>query len=155
LRVAFEAAPGGVQRVALAGSIDENADLAALFAQLSGPTIMNLRAVERVNSMGVHRWVPLVSAFSAQHRLEIEEISYALVQNANVVANLFGAAIVRSCVAPYFCSSCNENVSVTVTGKEVAAHTFGPPPKPCARCGTPLEFDELDGYFSFFKARRR
>jgi len=155
LRVAFEAAPGGVQRVALAGSIDENADLAAVFAQLSGPTIMNLKAVERVNSMGVHRWVPLVSALSAQHRLEIEEISYALVQNANVVANLFGTAIIRSCVAPYFCGSCNENVSVTVTGDEVAKHGFGPPPKPCARCGGALEFDELDGYFHFFRARRR
>ena len=49
-----------------------------------------MRNVERVNSMGVHRWIPLISKFSAKHQAAFDEISYALVQNANVVANLFG-----------------------------------------------------------------
>jgi len=105
--------------------------------------------------MGVHRWVPLVTQFSSRHRLDIDEISYALVQNANVVANLFGTAIVRSCVAPYYCSTCNENCSLTVTMEEVFAYGSDPPPKLCARCHAVMEFDELDGYFSFFKARTK
>ena len=154
LRVAIEAGPDG-QHVALAGSIDENSDLAGMFAQLVGPAVINLRHIERVNSMGVHRWVPLVTQFSARHPLAIDEISYALVQNANVVANLFGTAVVRSCVAPYFCSACNDNCSVVVTMEEVAACAGGPPVKHCGRCRAAMEFDELDGYFSFFKTRSK
>jgi len=35
--------------VALAGSIDENADLAGVFGKLNGPTVLNMRNIERVN----------------------------------------------------------------------------------------------------------
>jgi hypothetical protein len=149
------AVKNGMRFVALSGSIDENADLQGLFAQLDGDAIMNLRDIERVNSMGVHRWIPLVTAFAAHHRLVFEELSYALVQNANVVANLFGTAHVRSCMAPYFCAHCKDNCSVAVTGEEVVASRYGPPVKRCAQCGLVMEFDELDGYFTFFKQRSR
>jgi len=156
LRAAFDVAPDGTQRLALAGSIDENADLDSIFSKLTGDTVLNLRGIDRVNSMGVHRWVPIVTAFTARHRLLIEEISYALVQNANFVANLFGSATVVSCIAPYYCSTCKDNCSVTVTGEEVAAHGFEEPPsKRCVRCNSVMEFDELDGYFAFFKSRSR
>jgi hypothetical protein len=144
-----------MQRVVLEGSIDENADLETMFSKLTGPSILNMQHVERVNSMGVHRWIPLVTRFCTQHKLVIEEISYALVQNANVVANLFGSAQIRSCMAPYFCSSCNHNCTVTVTTDEVVGPGHGAPDKHCAKCGSAMEFDELDGYFAFFKTRPR
>lgn len=151
----FEQAPDGRQAVALAGSIDENSDLDGLFAKLVGPAVMNMQQVERVNSMGVHHWIPLVTRFTAQHPLEIHEISYALVQNANVVANLFGSATIASCMAPYFCGRCKDNCTVAVTAHEVAEAGSGPPAKSCGRCKTAMEFDELDGYFAFFKNRPR
>lgn len=153
LRITTAQAPDGYQLVALAGAIDENADLEGMFAQLTGDTILNMRSVDRLNSMGVHRWVPFVSRFSARHRLVIEEISYAVVQNANAVANLFGSARVRSCMAPYYCSVCKDNCTMTVTVREVAESRQDPPPKRCLRCATAMEFDELDGYFSFFKSQ--
>lgn len=155
MRAAFDKAADGTQYVTLAGSIDENADLESIFSKFTGATTLNLRGIERVNSMGVHRLVPLITAFTANHRLVIEELSYALVQNANFVANLFGTATVRSCVAPYYCSTCKDNCSVTVTADEVAARGYEPPPKRCAHCSSALEFDELDGYFAFFKNRTR
>jgi hypothetical protein len=155
LRVTFESTADGAQLVSLIGAIDENADLDALFARLNGDVILNLRKIERVNSMGVHRWVPLVSRFTAKQPLLIDEISYALVQNANAVANLFGAAQVRSCMAPYYCGRCNDNATVVVTFDEVDRCGSGPPPKSCARCNSAMEFDELDGYFAFFRSRSR
>ena len=139
--------------VALIGAIDENSDLQGVFSRLTGDTVLNMLNVERVNSMGVHRWIPIVVRFSAQHRLVLDQISYALVQNANVVANMFGTAYVRSCMAPYFCSRCKDNATITVTKDDVAAAGNEPPPKSCLRCGSVMEFDELDGYFSFFKIR--
>src|SRR6188508_199358 len=80
LKYTFSTAQGTTQ-VALAGAIDENADLSGLFDRLQGDTILNLRDVDRVNSMGVHGWVPLINKASSRHRLVIEELSYALVQS--------------------------------------------------------------------------
>lgn len=145
---------GTSTQVTLSGALDENAKLEALFAQLSGDTVFNMRDVERVNSMGVHRWIPLITKLSAKHKVMFDEISYALVQNANVVANLFGSGHVRSCMAPYFCSKCKANVTLAVTQQEVASAMHEPPAKTCDRCKGQLEFDELDNYFGFFKARR-
>lgn len=136
------------------GAIDENADLEGVFAQLTRDSRFDMQAVERINSMGVHRWIPLVTRFSAAHQLAIEHISYALVQNANVVANLFGSARVTSCMAPYYCPKCKTNVTIGVSEEEVVAAQHQPPTKHCSGCGSVLEFDELDGYFQFFKTRR-
>jgi hypothetical protein len=155
LRAEFRQAGDGIGLVTLSGSIDENSDLAAVFAGMTTDSVMNLQQVERVNSMGVHRWIPLVTQFTQQHRLVIEEISYALVQNANVVANLFGAAQLQSCMAPYYCARCKDNCTVKVTAAEVASAGQLPPPKICPSCEQVMEFDELDGYFAFFKTRPR
>ena len=155
MKAEFAEGPGGTTVVSLSGSIDENADVKAVFEQLRGPATVNLQRVGRVNSMGVHRWIPLVTKFAAQHRTTIEEISYSLVQNANVVANLFGSAQVMSCMAPYYCGRCKANFTLRVTADEIA-HTGGlAPERTCERCSSPLEFDELDGYFAFFKPRTR
>jgi hypothetical protein len=153
--VATIEANGRTTLVSLSGAIDENSNLESLFARLVGDTVFNLAAVERVNSMGVHRWIPLITRLSAKHRIELVDISYALVQNANVVANMFGSGVVRSCMAPYFCSTCKTNVVTSVTREEVAASPDAPPTKHCARCKNELEFDELDSYFAFFKLRGR
>jgi hypothetical protein len=151
----FDSATDGPLRVELQGTIDENADLPGLFERITRDAVINMRDVERVNSMGVHAWVPLITKASARHKLVVEELSYALVQSANAVANMFGSALVKSCVAPYFCAHCKQTLTVTVTGEEVAAAPDSIPSAQCRRCGQPLEFDELDGYFSFFKARAR
>jgi len=153
LNVKFDAVRDGQTLVELSGAIDENSDVQGMFERLPADAVLNMRAVERVNSMGVHRWVPLVTRFSAKQRLLIDEISYPLVQNANSVANMFGTAQVRSCMAPYYCARCQDNVTVPVTASEVAATDYAPPDKQCGRCRSMMEFDELDGYFAFFKNR--
>jgi hypothetical protein len=153
LRVKVEKAPGGGSRVTMSGTIDENSDLDAAFSKLSGDMVINMKDVERVNSMGVHLWIPVMARLSANHRVVVEEISYAFVFNANAVANLFGSAQVVSCTAPYYCAKCKDHVMVKVTVDEVAAAGGAPPQKRCARCTAAMEFDELDGYFSFFKTR--
>jgi hypothetical protein len=154
LRVTSESGADGVLRIKLAGAIDENSDLAGLFGLINGRAAMNMRDVARVNSMGIHAWIPAIAKASAAHTVVIEELSYALVQNANVVANLFGSAQLSSCMAPYYCSKCKDNVNLSVTAAEVSAAGGEPPPKECARCKAELEFDELDGYFAFFKSHR-
>lgn len=140
--------------IVLSGAIDENSDLKAVFAQITSDVIINLRGVKRINSMGVHNWIPVITKAASQHRVVLDELSYAFVQNAVAVANLFGAADVRSCMAPYFCATCKDNFTITVTREEVAQAGNEAPLKRCTKCQSPMEFDELDGYFSFFKARK-
>jgi hypothetical protein len=155
LRYTLDHGADGTLRVVLAGAIDENADLVTLFGRVTGATVMNMRDVERVNSIGVHGWVPLINRASAKHKVAVEELSYALVQSANAVANMFGTATLRSCMAPYFCARCNRNVIIAVTAEEAAGAAGGAPAKQCNRCHAQLEFDELDGYFTFFKRVRK
>jgi len=153
LRAKLDVAADGSTVVELSGAIDENSDLQGMFDRLTGDAVLNMRNVERVNSMGVHGWVPLIRAYSQKHRLVIDEISYALVQSASSVANMFGTAQIRSCMAPYFCSTCQDNQTVRVTAQEVAMSQFSPPAKQCGRCNSHMEFDELDGYFGFCQTR--
>jgi len=154
LRSSFEKSPDGWLRVTLSGSLDESADLAGLFARIDRDCILNMREVERVNSMGVHNWLVAIGQASAQRRFIIEDISYGLVQNAIAVANLFGQADVRSCIAPYSCARCDSHVEVSVQRDEVLAANGNPPARQCSRCGSPMDFEEIDGYFSFFRPPR-
>ena len=151
LQATFETAPDGRTQVALVGIIDESAALEDVFGRLTGDTIFNLKGVTRINSMGVHKWTVLITELSSRHRVDIEEISYSLVQNAIAVSNLFGHANVRSCVAPYVCASCKTHQKVTVTRDEVAATAGEAPVKLCATCSAPMQFDDLKGYFSCLK----
>ncbi|MBA3452765.1 MAG: hypothetical protein H0T42_06730 [Deltaproteobacteria bacterium] len=151
LRAKVEQASSGGTRVTLSGAIDESSDLDGVFAKVTGDMVINMKDVERVNSMGVHMWIPVMARLSAKNRVVIEEISYGFVFNANAVANLFGAARVVSCAAPYYCPSCKDHVMVKVTLDEVNASSGGAPAKRCAKCAAPMDFDELEGYFSFFK----
>ena len=154
LRSTFENAPDGWLRVTLSGALDESADLAGLFARVDRDCVINLRDVERVNSMGVHNWLVCMTRTPPRHRLAIEEVSYGLVQNAIAVANFFGNADVRSCMAPYACARCDRHVMMSVLRDEVLALGGQPPAKQCTKCGSPMEFEEIDGYFSFFRPPR-
>jgi hypothetical protein len=148
LQTTFETAPDGRTRVVLAGIIDESSALEDVFGRLTGDTIFNMKGVTRINSMGVHQWTTLVTQLSSRHRVEIEEISYPLVQNAIAVARMFGTGEVRSCMAPYVCTSCKSYQNVTVTRDEAAAAGEQPPVKLCAKCSAPMQFDDMKGYFS-------
>ena len=153
LQVTIETKSDGITYVAFSGAIDENSDFQQVFDRVSSDAVFNMRAIDRVNSMGVHSWVPHVKRFSSEHKLVIEDISYPLVQNANSVARLFGSAQIHSCMAPYYCATCRDNTTVPVTYDEVVGAGMKPPPKQCAKCNSVMEFDELDGYFEFFRAR--
>jgi hypothetical protein len=150
LRVAVERREPGLECVRLAGSISEGADLAGMFANIKSDVVINMREVERMNSMGVHRWIPLLEECGRRVTVLLEELSYAVVMQANCVANLIRPTAVRSLMAPYFCSQCNQARMMVVPAAEVAT-TTGVPARTCEACGASMEFDELDNYFAFLR----
>jgi hypothetical protein len=144
---------GGVSRVYLKGPIDEHCQLKDIFAPLEGELVINLEGIERINSMGVHRWVQPFDALTQRARVTVEAISYPVVLQANCVANLFGAAHVISCVAPFFCDRCRVNRTVIV--KVDALGPAGQPPSAvCPQCNVNMIFDELEEYFNFCRPKK-
>ena len=151
LQVRVDAGEGGSSRVFLAGVIGENTDLPRAFEALSGDVVLNLRDIERLNSIGVHHWIAILTRVLETHRVEIEELSYPFVLQANRVSNLFATAKVRSCLAPYFCAHCDASTTSVVASHEVAQLPSGAPERRCPSCGGTMEFDELDSYFDFLR----
>jgi len=153
-KVRLEPQPEGRIRVYLAGAIDESSDFGQLFAQLGQSTrvVMDLSGVERVNSMGVNRWINAFTKLSS--RAEVEACSYVVALQAGCVANFFGEAAVRSTLAPYYCGGCRDTQMVLVTAEEIRA-AGGVPAKTCPLCQGKMTFDEIDTYFSFLCPREQ
>jgi anti-anti-sigma regulatory factor len=57
LRTKIDQDSDGCARVTLSGAMDEATDLDEAFATLDCDTVFDLSGVERINSIGVHRWV--------------------------------------------------------------------------------------------------
>lgn len=140
------------RRVELSGAIDESADLGDVFRAIDGDALFDLSGIERINSIGVLRWVSAFVPHTETHEVIIEAVSYPMMLQANCVANLFGSASVRSCLAPYFCPTCKDHQMVLVTVDQLAAAEGSAPAVSCQRCRTLLDFDELDVYFQFFRS---
>jgi hypothetical protein len=56
---------------------------------------------------------------------------------------------VRSCKAPYYCPSCNTEVEVLVEASDLPPE--GVPTKHCDHCGSEMELNELEEFFSFLR----
>ena len=137
----------GSLHVFITGSLDEDTDFESLFARLDTDSVLNLSGIDRLNSLGVHRWMSAIGAFSKQRKVTIEACSYVVALQAACIANLFGSASVRSTLAPYYCSSCSDNRMVLVAASEVKDGIA--PAKDCPTCNSVMVFDELDNYFGF------
>ena len=137
----------GTLFLSLAGSLDEEADIASVFQEIDGDVVIDLSKVRRLNSLGVHRWITALNALSDRVSVRIECCSYPVALQASYVANLFGNASVVSTLAPFFCSDCGYNEMVLLKANEVA--NGSPPDKQCPSCQAKLQFDELDTYLQF------
>lgn len=146
LEATIERGKADAVRVALSGVIDERAELESIFGRIAADAVFDLGDVSRINSPGVLRWVSAMRDFTTQHRASIERVSYPMALQAICLKNLFPGAVVRSCLAPYFCETCGKSLQILVTAEEVSS-SREPPRKRCPTCDSELDFDELDTYF--------
>jgi hypothetical protein len=134
----------------LRGAIDENAALPPIFQDLPAKVEFRLNGIERINSVGINRWIALFTQCSQQRTVTVSALSYPVVLQANCISNLFAGATVVSCMAPYFCNACGQRREVLITREQVA-ESGGTPSPACPDCKGALDFDELDSYFALFK----
>ena len=141
---------GAEGTILVTGTLDEHAHISAAFAAIDGPAVINIRGVERINSMGVHRWLVAFGELTARHRITVVEVPYAVAMQANMVASFFGQAEVGSAIAPYYCAGCKASRQIVVERRELGPKGAAPA-KHCPTCNQTMEFEELDGYFEFFE----
>jgi hypothetical protein len=138
----------GTMTLTLRGAIDENAELGSMPKVDADVVIIDMTGVDRINSVGINRWLPVMRELSAGRRVHVVRLSYAASLQAANITNLFGSAVIDSCLAPYYCAGCGATPTLEVTAKEYAASNQ-PPARACPSCQAPLEFDELEEYLSF------
>jgi hypothetical protein len=140
----------GATLVEFFGEVDENADFAELRRRLTSPAVFDLGRVRRINSCGVREWVNFVRDLGAID-LTFVACSPAIVTQLNMIYNFRGHAKVASFLAPYVCASCeNEEEKLLEVASHFAGRTREPPEFACARCGGPMEFDDLpERYLAF------
>lgn len=142
----LEQRPDGRTTVMISGVIDETADLERLLGDLDGNLALDLSGVQRINSIGVHRWIATIEELTAHRRVTVEAVPYTVGMQANYVANFFGRAEILSCLAPYACHHCDTSDALLIHRDEV---TLRAPTRWCPTCKRELDFDELDGYLDF------
>ncbi|HSI05155.1 MAG: STAS domain-containing protein [Myxococcota bacterium] len=138
----------GVTTLTLHGAIDENAELASLPKVDAAKVIIDMTAVDRINSVGINRWLPIMRELSSKRTVSVVRLSYAASLQASSISDLFASAEILSCLAPYYCARCGATPTIEVTAQEYR-DVGQPPAKSCPSCSGALEFDELEEYLSF------
>lgn len=145
-------APAGTY--ALAGAIDETADLLAVPGRaVGGHLALDLAEVAFINSLGVRDWIRMQAAAQvAGLTVELHRVSEPLVHQLNMIVATRGNATVTSFFAPYACDACGREESVLI---DALAHAerlvrLDPPPVQCPECGGQMAFNDFpERYFSF------
>lgn len=145
MEVRRERKDDGTLQLTLLGAIDDLADLRPVFEGLPPRVVFDLRAIERINSIGVRNWVQSMKEASAKHEIVVQAVPYPMVMQAICVYRFFGDAEVVSCMAPYFCPECERPENLVVERPDVVGGRI--PEKRCSRCGSEMFLDELEHYF--------
>ena len=140
----------------ISGVIDEDNHLERSVAKIEGSTVvLDLAAVERINSCGVRDWVNWLGSLSERGREAIlVRCSPCIVTQLNLVHNFVGHGMVKSFFTPYFCPRCDLEQLELVQGEDFAGTDPIEAPvvrgRNCEEAQCDMEFDDLEAaYFAF------
>lgn len=145
---------GRDHEVALAGQLDERADLTSLLGRLTGGRVVfDLSLVSFINSIGVREWIRLLAGLRDRKcEVVLRRCSEAMVHQMNMIAETSRGAIVESFFMPVDCPSCGYEASIVV---EVAPHRTmlarkEAPSVACPECSAPARLNELPERYLLF-----
>lgn len=142
-----------LHHLTLSGQIDENADLAAFAARLTGDVVIDLEKVSFVNSMGVRRWTDMLALLQGNGvAVTLTRCSEAMLMQMNINVAVKGFSRIESFFAPYTCPQCEqtESVCIEVLPNLQALRRMQVPLVQCPRCGVPCEFAEIPARYLLF-----
>ncbi|HTM19858.1 MAG TPA: STAS domain-containing protein [Kofleriaceae bacterium] len=132
-------------RVAVAGVIDENADLAPLQAAAgAGAVEVDFSGVRRINSYGVRAWMNAMRELQQPGvRVSFVRCPAHVIDQVNMVHGFLGAAHVESLIAPRLCEDCDEHADQLIELAELRGRGGKLPDLACPRCGHPMDLDDV------------
>ena len=152
LTTTIEQRRSGARVIKLAGVLDEHNRLRELVEKVgSGPALINLSGVERMNSTGTRDWVNWLAQIEARGTQPILiACSPAVVAQLNRIKNFAGAAQIKSFQVPYHCAACGLDKLLLVNISEMGNAPHSAPRCTCDACGGAMAFaDESGSYFAF------
>jgi anti-anti-sigma regulatory factor len=140
--------------VSLSGSVDEDANFAAL--DLGGATgvILDLEKVSAINSVGIREWIKWIKQIPSSAQISLRKCPKIIVDQINMVAGFLPAgAKIQSFFVPYFAeSSGTEKMVLFENGKEFTDTGLGALPEIKDDSGEVMEMDVIEAkYFKFLK----
>lgn len=119
--------------------------------------MINLEGITFISSVGIREWVLLINSWTQSLPVYYERCSICFVDQVNMVPDCLGSAKMMSFYAPYFCNTCEEEMSCLIElpkHKESVAQNKAPQfDCKCDRATGALEFDALEeSYFSFLSS---
>lgn len=137
----------GVPTCLIEGVVGEDAGLEEILPDIKGPTVFDLRGVQRINSTGVREWLAFIKSIDPKGPHTFTHCSVAVVSQLNMIDNFRGSSYVDSLMAPFFCEACGAEDTNLV---KIRAGRPQIPAVKCPECGSTMHFDELESrYFSF------
>lgn len=142
------------QHLMLSGHLNEQAAqiLPALLPQLHQVVVVNFKALDNINSYGVHAWIGFFGLLALGRKIFFDECTPEVVAQMNMIPFFRGKAEVRSVYGPYTCTSCGHYQQHLFTrGKNMPDSPSGPVEKvACTKCGKPSSMDVVsEDFFSF------
>jgi anti-anti-sigma regulatory factor len=153
LKARIDRGAGGTM-VALSGHINEKTDLTPL-KELPPPLTLDLEHVDRINSIGVGKWLHFVRDIEQSGQtLTFERCSPQIVLQISMISNFVGTrSRVKSLFVVYVCPSCSTehlHLSEVVYGKPLGmASTMS-----CPKCKSAMQVDDMSTYTDLFEAQR-
>ena len=145
---------GEVTSLTLSGVIDERVDFAPHIEPVTGALRLDLRRIERINSVGVKNWVRYFSDLRKKGtELMLADCSPQIVEQINLVSNFSCGAKIESILAPFRCGSCGGEVLTSFTLTELKAMNGVFPEPPCPKCQAKTAFDDIEEEYLSFLSR--
>jgi hypothetical protein len=143
---------GGLTQVTFRGSLDERANLDPLRIALIGRVMFRLQDIERINSMGVHKWIGFMRSLPAITDLVLIHCSYPFVQQMNLTYGFAGNARVESFYAPYACEHClREQTRLIANDASIEEPQQLLSSVACPGCGHTMQLDEHPDRYLLFR----
>jgi hypothetical protein len=136
-----------ILRIKLKGEVNESSDMKPVFRH-PGPLWLDLSEVKGINSMGIRTWLEAYRSFDEEPQVFFHNCSSPVISQINMIPAFADTGQVVSMLAPYYCPSCDEEISELIRIDEVKDGQ--PPVRACATCKRELEFDDMpEEYFAF------
>ena len=144
----------------LEGEINERTDLGGIFENLERDRIViNLRGIDRINSVGVRDWVNASKPLADSYNVEYEECSVFVIHQLNMIANFLSYGKIISFYAPYYCDDCDHEHRMLVVVDEHfrrSADSEEPeaPEFDCPDCGAKMKLNHDEEKYFYFLGKK-